>query len=127
MTPISLKCYCFPPTLIVYAVWLYARFTLSFRNVEEQLVERGIDVYIETVRRWFLKFGRLIALNLRQAGPRPSSRWHLDELVIKTAGGGTGFRAPSLTKAKSSTSSSSPDGARSLLVRSSKNSSRSNL
>jgi transposase-like protein len=68
--------------IIQHAVWLYARFTLSFREVEEMLAERDIDVSSETVRRWFLKFGRLIARNLRRSRPRPSSRLHLDEMVI---------------------------------------------
>ena len=67
MKPISFKRHRFPPSVIVHAVWLYARFTLSFRDVEEMLAERGIDVSNETVRRWFLKFGRLIASNLRRS------------------------------------------------------------
>ena len=83
MTPISFKRHRFPPIIIQHAVWLYARFTLSFRDVEEMLAERGIDVSNETVRRWFLKFGRLIAGNLRRGRPRPSPRWHLDEMVIR--------------------------------------------
>jgi transposase-like protein len=83
MTPISFKRHRFPPVIIQHAVWLYARFTLSFRDVEELLAERGIDVSNETVRRWFQKFGRLIAGNLRRSRPRSSPRWHLDEMVIK--------------------------------------------
>jgi transposase-like protein len=83
MAFISFKRHRFPPVIIQHAVWLYARFTLSFRDVEEMLAERGIDVSNETVRRWFLKFGRLIACNLRRCRPRPSPRWHLDEMVIK--------------------------------------------
>ncbi len=83
MTPISFKRHRFPPVIIQHAVWLYARFTLSFRDVKELLAERGIDVSNETVRRWFLKFGRLIAGNLRRSRPRPSPRWYLDEMVIK--------------------------------------------
>jgi transposase-like protein len=86
MTPISFKRHRFPPVIIQHAVWLYARFTLSFRDVEELLAERGIDVSNETVRRWFLKFGRLIARNLRRSRPRPSANWHLDEMVIKVRG-----------------------------------------
>ena len=86
MTPISFKRHRFPPVIIQHAVWLYARFTLSFRDVEELLAERGIDVSNETVRRWFLKFGLLIARNLRRGRPRASARWHLDELVIKIRG-----------------------------------------
>jgi len=68
------------------AVWLYTRFTLSFRNVDEMLAERGIDASNETVRRWFLKFGRLTTSSLRRSCLRPSSRWHLDEMVIKIRG-----------------------------------------
>ena len=83
---ISFKRHRFPPEIIQHAVWLYARFTLSFRDVEDLLAERGIDVSNETVRRWFLKFGRLIAVNLRRNRPRASARWHLDEMVIKIRG-----------------------------------------
>ena len=54
------------------------RFTLSYREVEELLAERGLDASYETVRRWVLKFGPLIARKLRQGRPRPSARWHLD-------------------------------------------------
>jgi len=86
MTPISFKRHRFPPEIIQNAVWLYARFTVSFRDVEDVLAERGIDVTNETVRRWFLKFGRLIAGNLRCRRPRASARWHLDEMVIKIRG-----------------------------------------
>ena len=86
MTAISYKRHRFPPVIIQHAVWLYARFTLSFRDVEELLAERGVDVSNETVRRWFLKFGRLIARNLRHSRPRASARWHLDEMVIKIRG-----------------------------------------
>ena len=56
MRPISFKRHRFPPEIIFHAIWLYARFTLSFRDVEELLAERGIDASYETVRRWFLKF-----------------------------------------------------------------------
>ena len=86
MTPISFKRHRFPPVIIQHAVWLYARFTLSFRDVEELLAERGIDVSNETVRRWFLKFGRLIARNLRRSRPRPGANLQLDEMVIKIRG-----------------------------------------
>ena len=86
MTPISFKHHRFSPAVILHAVWLYARFTLSFRDVEELLAERGVDASNETVRRWFLKFGRLVSRNLRQQRPRPSPRWHLDEMVIKVRG-----------------------------------------
>src|SRR6516165_9950851 len=67
-------------------IQLYLRFTLSYRDVEERLAERGLDVSYETVRRWVLKFGPLIARKLRQGRPRPSARWHLDEMVVRIAG-----------------------------------------
>ena len=72
----------FSAEIIQHAIWLYLRFTLSYRDVEELLAERGLDVSYETVRRWVLKFGPLIALKLRQGRPRPSARWHLDEMVV---------------------------------------------
>jgi transposase-like protein len=67
-------------------IWLYLRFTLSYRDVEDLLAERGLDVSYETVRRWVLKFGPMIARNLRRHRPRPSDRWHLDEMVVRIAG-----------------------------------------
>src|SRR6478609_3418170 len=87
MRPISFKRHRFPPEIIRHAIWLYARFTLSFRDVEELLAERGIDASYETVRRWFLKFGPSIAANIRRSRPRPSDHWHLDEMVISISGG----------------------------------------
>jgi putative transposase len=83
---ISFKRHRFPPDIIRHAVWLYFRFTLSFRDVEELLAERGIDVSYETVRCWTLKFGPKIAHNLKGLRPRPSPRWHLDEMVVKVRG-----------------------------------------
>jgi len=76
----------FPPELIVHAVWLYASSTLSYRDVEYLLSERGLDVSYETVRRWFLKFGSQIARNLRSNRSAPSDHWHLDEMVIVIRG-----------------------------------------
>jgi hypothetical protein len=72
--------------VIRHAVWLYFRFTLSFRDVEEMLAERGIDISYETIPYWALKFGRLFAQNLRRSAPRPTGRWHLDEMVVKING-----------------------------------------
>lgn len=86
MRPISFKCHRFPPEIIRHAVWLYARFTLSFRDVEELLAERGVDASYETVRRWFLKFGHSIAGNIWRSRPQPSDHWHLDEMVISIRG-----------------------------------------
>src|SRR5215217_6090011 len=78
MQPISYARHQFPPEVIRHAVWLYLRFTLSYRDVEELLAERGLDVSYETVRRWVLKFGPAFARNLRRLRPRPSDRWHLE-------------------------------------------------
>ncbi|NIA71404.1 IS6 family transposase [Pelagibius litoralis] len=100
MTPILFKRRRFSPVIIQYAVWLYTRFTLSFRNVVDLLAERGIDVSNETVRRWFLKFGRLVAVNLRRSRPRVRAHWHIDEIVIKSAAGDIGCGARSTTKAR---------------------------
>jgi putative transposase len=86
MNPLSFKRHRFPPTIIRHSIWLYARFTLSLRDVEELLAERGLDVSYETVRRWFLKFGPGIAANLRARRPTPSNHWHLDEMVIVIRG-----------------------------------------
>ncbi len=82
MRQLSFKRHRFPGDFIRHSVWLYARFTLSYRDVEELLAERGLDISYETVRRWFLKFGSTIAANLRRTRPRPSDHWHLDEMVI---------------------------------------------
>src|SRR5947199_937307 len=76
----------FPPEVIQHAMWLYLRFTLSYRDVEELLAERGLEISYETVRSWVLKFGPAIARRLRQRRPRPSNRWHLDEMVVRIAG-----------------------------------------
>src|SRR5271166_4906410 len=76
----------FPPAIIRHAVWLYMRFTLSYRDVEDLLAERGLDVSYETVRRWVLKFGPLFARELRSRRPRPTSQWHLDEMAVMIAG-----------------------------------------
>src|SRR5260370_17467029 len=72
----------FPPSIIGHAVWLYLRFTLSYRDVEDLLAARGLDVSYETVRRWVLKFGPAVARNLRHVRPKPDDRWHLDEMVV---------------------------------------------
>jgi putative transposase len=86
MKPISFKHHRFPPEIIRYAIWLYARFTLSFRDVEELLAERDVDASYETIRRWFLKFGLSVAANIRRTRPRPSDHWYLDEMVISIRG-----------------------------------------
>jgi hypothetical protein len=86
MQAVSFKRHRFPPDIIRHAVWLYFRFTLSFRDVEEMLAERGIDASYEAIRCWSVKFGRLFAQNLRRSRPRPTGRWHLDEMVVKING-----------------------------------------
>lgn len=72
--------------MIRYAAWLYYRFTLSLRDVEELLADCGVDVTYETVRCWANKFGPAIAANLRRARPQGHSKWHLDEMVVRIGG-----------------------------------------
>ena len=86
MSSLSYARHRFPPAIIQHAVWLYFRFALSYRDVEDLLAERGIDASYETVRRWALKFGRVYAARIRQRRPRPSDRWHLDEVFIRIGG-----------------------------------------
>jgi putative transposase len=86
MLPLSYARHQYPPTVIQHAVWLYLRFTLSYRDVEDLLAERGVDVSYETIRRWVLKFGPAFARELRRRRPRPSARWHLDEMVALVGG-----------------------------------------
>jgi transposase-like protein len=74
----------FPPELISYTVWLYFRFPLSLRMVEEMLAFRGIEVSYETIRQWGLKFGQEFANIVRRRLPRPGDKWHLDEGVART-------------------------------------------
>src|SRR6202049_3555307 len=86
MAHLSYRRHRFPAEMIQHAIWLYLRFTLSYRDVEELLADRWLDVSYETVRRWVLKFGPLIARKLRQRRPRPSAQWHLDEMVVRIVG-----------------------------------------
>lgn len=83
---ISFKRRRFSADVIRQAVWLYFRFTMSLRDVEELLAERGIDVSYETIRRWTITYGPQIAANLRELRPIPSPRWHLDEMVCRVRG-----------------------------------------
>ena len=76
----------FPQEIIAHAVWLYHRFSLSFRDVEELLFARGIIVTYETVRQWCRKFGQAYANQLRRLRPRPGDKWHLDEVFLKIKG-----------------------------------------
>ena len=86
MTTISFVRHQFPPAIIRHTVWLYLRFTLSYRDVEDLLAERGLDVSYELVRRWVLKFGPLFARELRRRRHWPTSRWHLDEMAVLIGG-----------------------------------------
>src|ERR1700751_333263 len=89
MMELSYRRHRFPPVVIQHAVWLYLRFTLSYRDVEDRLAERGLDISYETVRSWVLKFGPVIARRLRPGPPSPeramasrrdgcSGRWQAD-------------------------------------------------
>jgi putative transposase len=82
MQAISYARHQFPAEIIRHAIWLYLRFTLSYRDVEELLADRGIETSYETVRRWVVKFGPAFARNLRRLWPRPTGTWHLDEMVV---------------------------------------------
>jgi putative transposase len=86
MKRISYGGYRFPPTIIQQAIWLYLHFTQSLRDVEDLLAERGITVSYESVRRWVIHFGPLIASNLRKRRPKPHTSWHLDEVYLKIDG-----------------------------------------
>src|ERR671913_1758303 len=76
----------FPAEVISYAVWLYFRFPLSLRMVEEMLAARGIDVSHETVRQWGRKFGQDFANQIRRRLPSPGDKWHLDEVCLMIGG-----------------------------------------
>ncbi len=86
MTQISYARHQFPPSVIQHTVWLYLRFCLSLRDVEELLAERGLDLSHETVRRWAAKFGTAYAKRLRRSRPMPDDRWHLDEMFVSIGG-----------------------------------------
>src|SRR4051812_43877881 len=78
--------YRFPAAVISHAVWLYFRFPLSLRMVEEMLAARGIIVSHESVRQWALKFGQTFANQIRRRLPAAGDKWHLDEVALKIAG-----------------------------------------
>jgi putative transposase len=86
MQKISYSGYRFPPVIIHQAIWLYLRFTLSLRGVEDLLAERGVAVSYETVRRWVNHFGPMIAADLRKRRLKPHTTWHLDEVYLKIDG-----------------------------------------
>jgi putative transposase len=82
----SYRGYRYPAEIISYAVWLYFRFSLSLRDVEELLAERGVTVTYETIRAWCSKFGPSYAAGLRRRRARPSDKWHLDEVQLRIKG-----------------------------------------
>jgi putative transposase len=86
MRNLSYRRHRFPVEIIQHAVWLYFRFPLSFRDVEDLLAQRGIDVSYETVRRWSIKFGVAYAKTLRKTHPPADVRWHLDEVFVRING-----------------------------------------
>ncbi len=76
----------FPQAIISHAVWLYFRFSLSYRDVEERLAERGIVVSYEKIRQWSHTFGHSYATQLRRRRARPGDKWHMDEVFLKING-----------------------------------------
>jgi putative transposase len=84
--PPSYAGYRFPAEIISFAVWLYFRFPLSLRHVDEILAARGIVVSHETVRQWGLKFGQAFANQIRRRLPQAGDKWHLDEVGVKISG-----------------------------------------
>jgi hypothetical protein len=86
MTTVSYAGYRFPAEIIQHAVWIYLQFTLSYRDVEELLAGRGIDVSHETFRRWVRAFGPRYARRLRAVRLKPNSDWHLDEMFVSVGG-----------------------------------------
>jgi putative transposase len=85
-SPSPYKGFRYPQEIISHAVWLYFRFSLSYRDVEELLAERGIIVSYETIRQWARKFGQLYANQLRRRRARPGDKWFLDEVFLKING-----------------------------------------
>src|SRR5215211_7566551 len=84
--PTTYKNHRFPVEIISHAVWLYFRFCLSFRDVEELLFARGVIVTYEAIRKWCRKFGQQYANQLRHRRPRPGDKWHLDEVFLTING-----------------------------------------
>ena len=104
MGEVSYKGHRFPAEIIAHCVWRYHRFPLSFREVEELMLVRGVIVTHETIRQWCAKFGPVYAAGLRRRQPRPGDKWHLDEVFLTINGVGTTCGGPSTRTATSSTS-----------------------
>ena len=86
MHTVSYRRHRFPAEVIQHAMWLYFRFPLSFRDVEDLLAQRGVDVCHETVRRWSVKFALVYARKPRRSHPPADTRWHLDEVFVSING-----------------------------------------
>ncbi|EDP61774.1 putative IS6 family transposase [alpha proteobacterium BAL199] len=86
MNPISYTRLHYPSSIVQHVVWLYLRFNLSLRDVEDLLAERGLDISYETVRRWVARFGPAYARRLRAMRLRPCDTWHLDEVFVSIGG-----------------------------------------
>src|SRR5919206_1245918 len=84
--PPSYKRHRYPAEIIAHTVWLYFRFSLSFRDVEDLMAARGVVLSYETVRRWTLKFGQQYANELKRRRPQPGDKWHLDEVFLTIQG-----------------------------------------
>ncbi|WP_040449036.1 IS6 family transposase, partial [Ktedonobacter racemifer] len=84
--PSLYKGYRFPSEIISHCIWLYFRFSLSFRDIEEIMAERGVALTYETIRQWCLKFGQMYAHELKRRHPKPGDKWHLDEVFLKING-----------------------------------------
>jgi putative transposase len=84
--PSAYRGFRFPAEIIAHAVWLYHCFSLSLREVELILAQRGIVVSYESIRAWGLRFGRLFANTLKRRRPRPGDKWHLDEVFLRIRG-----------------------------------------
>src|SRR2546422_10665246 len=102
-SPNHYKNHRFPAEIISHAVWLYFRFCLSFRDVEELLLERGVVVTSEAIRKWWRKFGQRYANQLRRRRPRLGDKWHLDEGAPRTHSqlAGAGSKPPQAAAVKS--------------------------
>ena len=86
MGEVSYKGHRYPAEIIAHCVWLYHRFPLSFREVEELMLVRGVIITYETIRQWCAKFGPVYAAGLRRRQPRPGDKWHLDEVFLTING-----------------------------------------
>ncbi len=82
----SYKRHRYPAEILAHTLWLYFRFSLSFRDVEELMAARGVILSYETVRRWTLKFGQQYANEVKRRRPQPGDKWHLDEVFLKING-----------------------------------------